>query len=83
MPRRQEESVLKEILRQKEAEREAQAQAAANHDLATTFGRPPKVIWLRACDYPTAVAEPLIRRQAIRVAEFLQDRDQAMLILTP
>jgi predicted nuclease of predicted toxin-antitoxin system len=34
-------------------------------------------------DYPTAVAERLIGRQAIRVAEFLQDREQAVLILTP
>ena len=53
------------------------------YELATTFGPPPKVIWLRACDYPTAVAERLIRRQAIRVAEFLQDHEQAVLILTP
>ncbi len=53
------------------------------YELAATFGPPPKVIWLRACDYPTVVAERLIRRQAIRVAEFLQDRDQAVLILTP
>ena len=53
------------------------------YELATTFGPPPKVIWLRACDYPTAVAERLIRHQAIRVAEFLQNREQAVLILTP
>ncbi len=52
------------------------------YELATAFGPPPKVIWLRACD-PTAVAERLIRRQAIRVAEFLQDREQAVLVLTP
>ena len=43
----------------------------------------PKVIWLRGCDYPTAIAERLIRKQAIRVAEFLEDRDQAVLVLTP
>ncbi len=29
------------------------------YELATTFGPPPKVIWLRGCDYPTAVAERL------------------------
>jgi predicted nuclease of predicted toxin-antitoxin system len=51
--------------------------------LATAFGPPPKVIWLRGCDYPAAVAERLIRRQAIRVIEFLEERDQAVLILTP
>jgi predicted nuclease of predicted toxin-antitoxin system len=53
------------------------------YELATTFGPPPKVIWLRGCDYPTAVAERLIRGQAIRVAEFLRDRDHAVLILAP
>lgn len=53
------------------------------YELATTFGPPPKVIWLRGCDYPTAVAERLIRGQAIRVAEFLEGGDAAVLILTP
>ena len=32
------------------------------YELATAFGPPPKVIWLRRCDYPSAVAERLIRR---------------------
>jgi hypothetical protein len=41
------------------------------------------VIWLRGCDYPTAVAEQLIRGQAIRVAAFLRDEDQSVLVLTP
>ena len=53
------------------------------YELATTFGPPPKVIWLRGCDYPTAVAERLIRGQAIRVTEFLEDPDRAVLILVP
>ena len=53
------------------------------YELATAFGPPPKVIWLRGCDYPTAVAERLIRAQAIRIAEFLQDPDQAVLVLAP
>jgi hypothetical protein len=39
------------------------------------------VIWLRGCDYPTAVAEQLIRSQAIRVAEFLHDEEQGVLVL--
>lgn len=51
------------------------------YEMATTFGPPPKVIWLRGCDYPTATAERLIRDEAIRVVEFLKDRDQAVLIL--
>jgi predicted nuclease of predicted toxin-antitoxin system len=53
------------------------------YELATTFGPPPKVIWLRGCDYPTGVAEGLIRNQAIRIAEFLQNEDQGVLVLTP
>ena len=53
------------------------------YELSTTFGPPPKVIWLRGCDYPTAVAEGLIRNQAIRIAEFLQNEDQGVLVLTP
>ncbi len=53
------------------------------YELSTTFGPPPKVIWLRGCDYPTGVAQGLIRNQAIRVAEFLQNEDQGVLVLTP
>lgn len=53
------------------------------YDLAVSQGPPPKVIWLRGCDYPTAVAESLIRDQAIRVTEFLQDPERAVLILKP
>jgi predicted nuclease of predicted toxin-antitoxin system len=51
------------------------------YELGTAFGPPPKVIWLRGCDYPTAVTERLIRREAVRIAEFLADPDQAVLIL--
>ena len=51
------------------------------YELATTLGPPPKVIWLRGCDYPTAVAEQLIRSQAIRIAEFLEEPEPAVLIL--
>lgn len=51
------------------------------YELATALGHPPKVVWLRGCDYPTAVAEGLIRDQAIRVVEFLRESEQAVLIL--
>lgn len=51
------------------------------YELATTLGPPPKVIWLRGCDYPTAAAEVLIRSQAIRIAEFLGEPERAVLIL--
>jgi predicted nuclease of predicted toxin-antitoxin system len=53
------------------------------YELAATFGPPPKVIWLRGCDYPTVIAERIIRREAIRIAEFLRDAEQATLILKP
>ena len=53
------------------------------YDLATTFGPPPKVIWLRNCDYPTAVAERVIRSQAIRVVDFLENPDGAIMMLMP
>jgi predicted nuclease of predicted toxin-antitoxin system len=47
------------------------------YELATAFGPPPKIVWLRGCDYPTAIAERLIRHEAIRMAEFLRDSEQA------
>ena len=53
------------------------------YELVTTFGPPPKVIWLRSWDYPTAVAEQLLRSSAIRISEFEQDSEQGLLILTP
>ncbi len=53
------------------------------HDMAMAFGPPPKVIWLRACDYRTSVAEQLLRAQAIRISDFLLDLEQSVLILKP
>lgn len=52
------------------------------YDLAVALGPPPKMIWLRGCDYPTAIAEQLIRSQAIRIGEFLKSEGEAVLILT-
>jgi predicted nuclease of predicted toxin-antitoxin system len=53
------------------------------YELATTKGPPPKVVWLRGCDYPTAVAAELIRNQAIRIADFAEELERAVLILRP
>jgi len=50
------------------------------YELSITMGTPPKVVWLKGCDYPTAVAAQLIRDQAIRIAEFLEDPERAVLI---
>jgi predicted nuclease of predicted toxin-antitoxin system len=53
------------------------------YEQGITLGAPPKVVWLRGCDYPTAVAERLIRGQAIRIIEFMEDPERAVLILRP
>lgn len=53
------------------------------YEMVTTYGPPPKVIWLRSWDYPTAVAEQLLRSKAIRVSEFVEDGQQGLLILSP
>ena len=53
------------------------------YEMAITMANPPKVIWLKGCDYPTADPETLIRKEAIRIAEFEKDRDQAVLVLQP
>jgi len=53
------------------------------YQMAVTLGPPPKVVWLRGCDYPTAVAERLIRSQVLRISEFIRNETQAVLVLTP
>ena len=53
------------------------------YELATRVGPPPKVIWLRGCDYPRETAERMIRGQAIRIAEFGDDPEASVLILKP
>ncbi len=53
------------------------------YQLAIAKGAPPKVIWLKSCDYPTAALEKLIRSEAIRIAEFDKDPEQAVLVLQP
>jgi predicted nuclease of predicted toxin-antitoxin system len=50
-------------------------------EMGSRLGPPPKVIWLSRCNYPTSTAERLIRSQAIRIAEFLDDAERAVLIL--
>lgn len=38
---------------------------------------------LRGCDYPTSVAERLIRGQSIRIDAFFEDPERAVLVLVP
>ena len=51
------------------------------YDLATTIGPPPKIVWLRRWTHPTRDAENVLRREAIRVAEFAEEPDLGVLIL--
>jgi predicted nuclease of predicted toxin-antitoxin system len=50
-------------------------------ELATTLGPPPKVLWLRRWEHPTRDAETVVRRGAIRIADFESDTDLGLLVL--
>lgn len=50
-------------------------------ELATVFGPPPKVIWLRRWNHPTKNAELVLRREAVRIAEFEANRTRGLLVL--
>ena len=45
------------------------------YELAATMGPPPKVVWLRRWTHPTKDAERILRREAIRIAEFSAHRN--------
>ena len=51
------------------------------YELATTVGPPPKVIWLRRWSHPTRDAEWVLRREAVRITEFVADPDLGILVL--
>ena len=51
------------------------------YDLATTLGPPPRVLWLRRWTQPTADAERVLRREAIRISEFVSDAELGVLVL--
>ncbi len=53
------------------------------YELASANGPPPKVVWLRGCDYPTRTAAEVLRRHALRLTEFDADKERAVLILRP
>jgi predicted nuclease of predicted toxin-antitoxin system len=48
--------------------------------LAERVGPPPRVIRIERCDFPSRIIEQLIRREAIRIREFLQS-ERAVLLL--
>jgi len=51
------------------------------YELATTIGPPPKVVWLRRWTHPTRDAERVLRHEAIRITEFLDDPELGVLVL--
>ena len=51
------------------------------YELATTIGPPPKVVWLRRWTHPTRDAEHVLRRDAIRITEFVADLELGVLVL--
>jgi predicted nuclease of predicted toxin-antitoxin system len=50
-------------------------------DIAALRGSPPKVIWLRCGNQPTAVVERLLRDHATLIASFVESADAACLEL--
>jgi predicted nuclease of predicted toxin-antitoxin system len=49
--------------------------------LAERFGPPPKVIRIDRCDFPSRVLEQLLRRESLRIHDFLES-DRSVLQLT-
>jgi predicted nuclease of predicted toxin-antitoxin system len=48
--------------------------------LAERLGPPPKVIRIERCDYPSAVIEQVLRREAIRIHAFLKSKRAVLLL---
>jgi predicted nuclease of predicted toxin-antitoxin system len=51
------------------------------YELATTIGPPPKVVWLRRWTHPNRDAEQVLRREAVRITEFVADSELGVLVL--
>jgi predicted nuclease of predicted toxin-antitoxin system len=50
-------------------------------EIATALGPPPQVIWLRRWAHPTRDAEQILRREAVRIANFEADSEAGILVL--
>jgi predicted nuclease of predicted toxin-antitoxin system len=50
-------------------------------ELTTSHGPPPKVLWLRRWNQPTRDAESVLRRNALRIAQFEMDADLGVLVM--
>ena len=51
------------------------------YELATTIGPPPKLVWVRRWTRPTRDAGRVLRREAIRITEFVPDPALGVLVL--
>ena len=51
--------------------------------LAFLYGPPPKVVWLRVGNVPTAVIEALLLGSVERVARFVAEDEEALLVISP
>lgn len=50
------------------------------YELATTIGPPPKVVWLQRWTHATRDAEETLRREAIRIMEFVAGPQLGVLV---
>ena len=50
--------------------------------LAFLYGPPPKVVWLRVGNVSTAMIEALLLGSAERVARFVDDDEEALLVIS-
>jgi predicted nuclease of predicted toxin-antitoxin system len=51
------------------------------HQMSFLFGPPPKTIWLRCGNCSTTALENIIRRNARKIAGFLNDDGSALLVI--
>jgi hypothetical protein len=51
--------------------------------LSDHFGWPPKLVHTEECDFPLRIIEDLVRRNAVRIAEFDKDDDVGVLAIRP
>jgi len=49
------------------------------YELSLLRGAPPKVIWLRCGNQPTAVIVEMLRKQSLEIEEFISDTETACL----
>jgi predicted nuclease of predicted toxin-antitoxin system len=51
--------------------------------LAFLYGPPPKVVWLRVGNVSTSLIETLLLGSASRIARFIDDDEEALLVISP